>query len=214
MSHQPAENSPFTRRPGQQSVPAPAHVITSRRRLAIIPEGEDLHEQHVRIGEVKVALRHGEVLIAIGLGSCVGVAIADQHEGIVAMAHVFLPHSSGRDPGLVLHGKFADLAIPRLLELLADNGCSNRARLSAVMVGGARMFEIGNMGAQTLDVGARNLQAVLEQLERHGVRVVSSATGGTRGRSMRLYAGSCAVTAQEVTENEKLIWPQILRAVA
>ncbi|MBC7644441.1 MAG: chemotaxis protein CheD [Thermoleophilia bacterium] len=188
--------------------------MNSRRRLSIVPAGEELREQHVRIGEIKVARRQGDVLTAIGLGSCIGVAIADQQQGIVAMAHVFLPYSSGRDPGIVPHGKYADLAIPRLLELMAGNGCNNRARLSAVVVGGARMFDIGNMGAQSLDVGARNLQAVLEQLERHGVRVVSSATGGTRGRTMRLYAGSCATTAQEVTESEELIWPQSLRVAA
>ena len=214
MAHQEADNSSYARRSPESTPATPARVVSTRRRLTIVPAGDELREQHVRIGEIKVGRRRGDVLTAIGLGSCIGVAIVDQQQGIVAMAHVFLPYSTGRDPGVDAQGKYADLAIPRLLELMDASGCTKRARLSAVIAGGARMFDIGNMGAQTLDVGARNLLAVTEQLERHDVRVVSSATGGKRGRTMRLYAGTCAVTVQEVTESEELIWPQSLRTAA
>lgn len=215
MTHTPSENSSYAAGPQGADRTAVSGHGPSRRRLEIVTDGTPVREQHVRIGEAKVASGHGDVLTAIGLGSCIGVVIADSQKGVVAMAHVFLPYASRRDPGVVPPGKYADLAIPQLLELLAGYGCTNIARLSAAIVGGARMFELDGLGGgNTMDVGARNLQAVHEQLERHGVRVVSSVTGGTRGRTMRAYAGSCVVTAQEVTAGEELIWPKTLRTAA
>ena len=54
-------------------------------------------------------------------------------------------------------------------------------RIEAVLAGGARMFELGDM-----DIGARNATAVKEGLARSGVTLRATDTGGSRGRTMRL----------------------------
>jgi chemotaxis protein CheD len=65
-------------------------------------------------------------------------------------------------------------------------------RLDAVIAGGARMFELGEM-----DIGARNAAAVKSGLARAGVRVRAEDTGGDRGRTLRLTVGEFAVTVKE-----------------
>ncbi|HSC03202.1 MAG TPA: chemotaxis protein CheD [Solirubrobacteraceae bacterium] len=142
----------------------------------------------VRMGEIKVSKRTGEELVARGLGSCIGLALIDRSSGVAGMAHVVLPESNGseREPG-----KFADLAVPALVTQMQQAGAVTR-RLEAVLAGGARMFELGEM-----DIGARNADAVRTGLAQAGLRVRAAATGGNRGRTMRLTVGNFEVTVKE-----------------
>src|SRR5690606_727584 len=98
----------------------------------------------------------GGSLVAVGLGSCVGVALFDDRGGARGLAHVFLPEQpagGGRDG--VGAGTYATQAIPALVERVASaSGARSGGRLVAVIAGGARMFGAGN------DVGQRNVEAV------------------------------------------------------
>ena len=49
----------------------------------------------VRMGELAVSSAPGEVLLSIGLGSCIGLALVDQRRGIAGLAHVMLPEAGG-----------------------------------------------------------------------------------------------------------------------
>jgi chemotaxis protein CheD len=172
-----------------------------RRRIEL---AEDVSEErHVRIAELAVATTEGALLSAVGLGSCIGVALLHPPSGTVAMAHVFLPASEGRtEVAATTPGKFADTAIPALLELVA--GAARGARpssLQAVLVGGGQMFRLGGL-ADSSDVGGRNLAAVQEALAAAGVPVVATDVGGSQGRTARVYAGSCTVTSQVVGMGE------------
>jgi chemotaxis protein CheD len=142
----------------------------------------------VRMGEIEVSKRTGEELVARGLGSCIGLALIDRSSGVAGMAHIVLPESNGStgEPG-----KFADLAVPALVTRMQKAGAVAR-RLEAVMAGGARMFELGEM-----DIGARNADAVKAGLTRAGLRVRAAETGGNRGRTMRLTVGDFEVTVKE-----------------
>ena len=142
----------------------------------------------VRMGEIEVSKSPGEELVARGLGSCIGLALIDAMSGVAGMAHVVLPASNGADAE---PGKFADLAVPALIEEMQRAGAVRR-RLDAVMAGGARMFELGEM-----DIGARNSEAVKAGLTRLGIRVRAADTGGNRGRTMRLTVGEFNVTVKE-----------------
>jgi chemotaxis protein CheD len=142
----------------------------------------------VRMGEIKVSKRPGDELVARGLGSCIGLALIDRSSGVAGMAHIVLPESNGSDTE---PGKFADLAVPALLAQMRKAGAVTR-RLDAVLAGGARMFEVGEM-----DIGARNAEAVKAQLARAGIRVKAAETGGNRGRTMRLTVGEFHVTVKE-----------------
>lgn len=140
------------------------------------------------MGEMKISGVAGDELVAIGLGSCIGLALVDRAAVVGALAHIVLPDSNGASEPL---GKFADLAVPELIARVVKAG-GRKSMLQAVMVGGAKMFAIGG----SLDIGARNDAAVRAQLQRHGIRISASETGGDRGRTARLIVGS-EVTVQE-----------------
>jgi chemotaxis protein CheD len=142
----------------------------------------------VRMGEIEISKRTGDELVARGLGSCIGLALIDRASGVAGMAHIVLPESGGDDPE---PGKFADTAVPALIAGVQKAGAVVR-RLDAVMAGGARMFELGEM-----DIGARNAEAVKAALGRAGLRIKAAETGGNRGRTMRLTVGEFNVTVKE-----------------
>jgi chemotaxis protein CheD len=89
--------------------------------------------------------------------------------------------------------KFADLALPEMLTELDRLG-ARRIRLEAVLVGGASMFAVS---AASLEVGQRNEAAVRELLLKERIPVVAAATGGNKGRTIRVDVASAAVTVRE-----------------
>ena len=52
-------------------------------------------ETMVRMGEIAASRAAGEVLVAIGLGSCIGLVLVDSGTSVAGLAHVMLPESSG-----------------------------------------------------------------------------------------------------------------------
>ena len=59
----------------------------------------------VGLGEMKVSRGADDVLVCLGLGSCVALCYHDPVAKVGAMAHIVLPGSEGRAPGSP--GKFA-----------------------------------------------------------------------------------------------------------
>jgi chemotaxis protein CheD len=154
----------------------------------------------VRMGELAVSKRPGEVLVTIGLGSCIGLALVDRVRSFAGLAHVMLPESHARRDGDPV-AKFADRAVPALVEQLRALG-AQPSRLEAVLVGGARMF---SFSSSTLDIGARNEQATLEQLRRAGVRVAACETSGTTGRTIRVHVEGGVVVCKPTGGAEQVL---------
>ena len=144
----------------------------------------------VRMGELATAAKGGAVLVSIGLGSCIGLALIDRTRGIAGLAHVMLPATPADGHGGT-PGKFADHAVPALLEAMTRSG-ARRSRLEAVLVGGARMFTIGS----SMDIGARNEAATREALKQHRIPVRATATSGSKGRTIRVHPGDGLVTVK------------------
>lgn len=134
-------------------------------------------ESNVGIGEYKTGNTH---ISSIGLGSCVALILYDRKLKTGGMAHVMLPDSNGRSER---PGKFADTAVPHLIDEMEKRGSSKR-NLSAFLVGGASMFRqfTGN-----LDIGKRNVIALKKCLEEHRISIESEDVGGTSGRSVLFY---------------------------
>lgn len=131
-------------------------------------------EQHlVGLGQIQIA-RNEDTLASI-LGSCVGVAVFDPSRRIAAFAHVVLPNSGGR-PGLP--GRFADTAIPTMLQELRNKG-ANPQQLRAKIAGGARMF-----GNSQINIGERNAEEVRRQLKEKNIPLIAEDVGGTKGRKV------------------------------
>jgi chemotaxis protein CheD len=148
-------------------------------------------ETMVRMGELAVSSAPGHKLVSLGLGSCIGLALLDRRMGIAGLAHIVLPQSQGHTQDNPR--KFADVAIPELLSELEGIG-AHRIRLEAVLVGGAAMFAVSAAG---LEVGQRNEAAVRDLLRSVRIPVVATATGGTRGRTVRVDVASSEVTVRE-----------------
>jgi chemotaxis protein CheD len=143
--------------------------------------------ENVRMGELAVSGTVGDELVAIGLGSCIGLALVDRTANVAGLAHVVLPESQGKTEP---RAKFADLAVPDLIGHLVEAGAARR-RLEAVLVGGARMFSVG----ASLDIGARNAEAVREALVKERIKIHAEEVGGNRGRTARIIVGT-EVTSQ------------------
>ena len=151
----------------------------------------------VRMGELAVA-RQDEVLAAVGLGSCIGVALFDPVSAVAGLAHVLLPEPvSGRSPD---PGRYATTAVPALLEEVLRAGAS-RERLVAKIAGGASMFT-GLSSNGIAAVGQRNAAAVKRALEQLGIPLVGEDTGGTWGRTVYVQARNGAYIVTNVLRDD------------
>ena len=153
---------------------------------------ESAPEAMVRMGEIAVSRTPGQVLASIGLGSCIGLVLLEPGRPLAGLAHIMLPSSNGDADAPA--GKFADRAVPALAAELTAIGAA-RSRLEAVLVGGARMFSFGT--SDSLDIGRRNEEATRAELGRLGIAVRAAATGGGKGRTVRVHVASRLVTVNE-----------------
>ena len=79
-----------------------------------------------------------------------------------------------------------------------------KTRLDAVVVGGAAMFKLNEGSGQ--DIGARNEAAVRAGLVAAGIPVRAAATGGDRGRTVRVtLADQPTVVSREAGGTEQLL---------
>jgi chemotaxis protein CheD len=155
-------------------------------------------ELMVRMGELATSASAGDVLVTIGLGSCIGVALVDARRPIVGLAHVMLPESTKADGPVA---KFANTGVPELARAVRAQGA---ARLEAVIVGGAQMFSFSGEGGA--NIGARNETAVREELSKLGIPVRAAATGGRKGRTVRVHVDGRRITVREVAGVEEELY--------
>lgn len=149
----------------------------------------------VGIGQLVASDDPGVTIAALGLGSCIGLVMADPRARVAGLVHVMLPDSAtATAPGPP--GKFADTAVPALLEAVRRLGAET-SRLVCAMAGGAQMFGAGS-GGGVLRIGERNEQAVRAALLRAGLGVRGADTGGSMGRTLHVEVGSGSVTVRAI----------------
>jgi chemotaxis protein CheD len=142
----------------------------------------EIKEIRVGIADLNVVTSPGR-LITVGLGSCIGIALYDQQLKIGGLAHIMLPDSTQFN-NVTNPFKFADLALPILLEKLQKMGSSPR-NLRAKIAGGASMFSFSDK-SMIMDIGSRNCGAVKTALGKLNLPLLSEEVGGNRGRTMIL----------------------------
>lgn len=143
-------------------------------------------ETVVRVAELRAAPA-GNVLVTVGLGSCVAVALHDAQASVGGLAHVLLP-SPALSRSQENPAKFPQTALPRLLELMVELGAVRR-RVTARLAGGASMF--GSIApAGSIQMGERNVVACRQVLQELGIPLVGEAVGGDYGRTVRLDVDS------------------------
>jgi chemotaxis protein CheD len=136
----------------------------------------------------QVVLGAGPCVLTSVLGSCVGVTLYDPVQRCGALAHIVLPCDEGRTAA---PGKFANTAVPYMIELLEAHG-SRRWRLQAKVFGGATMFAAQG----PLHIGEANIQATAAALAEAGATVIGQHYGGRQGRRIRFDTDTGAVTVQ------------------
>jgi chemotaxis protein CheD len=151
----------------------------------------------VGLGEVKTATGAlATVLLALGLGSCVGVVLFDPLARVGGMAHVVLPEPP---EGTATSSKFATHAVPLLLERVLALG-AERERLVCKIAGGAQVLAVGTM-RDSFRIGERNVAAVQAALRRLGIVPRAADCGGTTGRSLRLSLSDGRVAVKRLGED-------------
>lgn len=152
-----------------------------------------IHSVHT--GEIKVT-DAPSVLEARGVGSCVAVCLYDAAKKQGGMAHVMLPEDlqhddpvmrlkSTEDTGIATIHDAAG-AIDFLVRRLARLG-SIASALKAQLAGGAEMFKVWTKDPAQERLGTRNVVAVRQALQTHGIPIIYEDVGDVHGRSVRFF---------------------------
>jgi len=152
----------------------------------------------VRMAEQVVSAKSSDVLVSLGLGSCIGLALVDETAGVAGLVHIVLPQApaDGRD---AVTWKFADTAVPALIDAVTRAGAR---RVQAVLCGGAHMF--GMTGSNpVMQIGARNAEATITALEQARIRVRGKDTGGSSGRSIEVHVANGDVMVRGVGQQAR-----------
>ncbi len=135
----------------------------------------------INVGVAKIEVATNPTVLRTILGSCIGICIYDRVKKIGGMAHILLPIA----PKKISPEKYADTAIPLLLEKLCKKGCEIE-NLSAKIAGGASMFKFSS--SMTLaQIGERNIEISRHILDQNGIPLLVSDVGGNLGRVIDFY---------------------------
>lgn len=139
------------------------------------------------LGDVHVSDDPDTSLECLGLGSCIGLCIYDPVARVAGIAHIVLPESN-RGGNTTLPGKFADTAVPMLVQGMERKGAS-KSRMVVKMAGGAQLLQALTGGA-AIEMGAMNIKMTRRALANEGLTLAASDIGGNRGRSMWFEVGT------------------------
>jgi len=135
----------------------------------------------VKMGEIKVTSPPNKFTIP-GLGSCVALIIYDRVNKVCGMAHIMLPDSS-RISIDINPLKFADKAVPKLIDMIIESG-GKKENLAAKLTGGSKMFTYGSTESDILLIGDRNIVAVKDNLKKYNIETEAEDLGGSKGRTI------------------------------
>ncbi|EET88902.1 CheD [Clostridium carboxidivorans P7] len=136
----------------------------------------EIKEIKVGIADLNTAFSPDRI-ITVGLGSCIGIAMYDNTKSLGGLAHIMLPDSTQFN-NVTNPLKFADLAVPILIEKLEKLGASRR-NLKAKIAGGASMFNFSDK-SMIMDIGNRNGIAVKNALKEYSIPILGEDIGGIK----------------------------------
>jgi chemotaxis protein CheD len=163
-----------------------------------------MKEINVGLGEQAVSRNPEDVLVAYGLGSCVGVVMVDPISHFSGLLHAVLPRAAmGPVPGESNPFKYVESGIENMLASLLRSG-ANQSRLVIRIVGGANMLMASDM-TRSFDIGTRNIEAARATLSRLKLPLIVAEVGGHTGRTLRVYVANGRVTVRVIGEKEREI---------
>ncbi len=163
-----------------------------------------IQDNLIKIGmaDLNVTINSG-VLRTSGLGSCVGLTLYDPLKKVAGMAHVMLPSSEIAREGQLNKAKYADTAIPEMIERMKALG-ANPLRLQAKMAGGAQMFTFA-LNSDTMRVGPRNVESCKAILDSLSIPLLAEDTGGNYGRTIEFNSADGVLFIRSVQYGVKEI---------
>ncbi len=157
----------------------------------------------VKIADIATQRVSG-VLITVGLGSCIGTVFYDSKSITAGMAHVLLPDSTQFNSRKQNPMKYADTALPLMLDDMLKKGALKK-NIVAKIAGGSKLFEFNTSdGKPEVSVGEKNIQAVKKTLKDMGISLVAEDVGGTFGRTMKLFVDTGKVEISSLEGYKKL----------
>jgi chemotaxis protein CheD len=157
-------------------------------------------EHRVRVADYAVG-RGDDLLVSVGIGSCVAIALYDPATRIGALAHILLPSEGlSRDAGN--RAKFPSTAVPLLLEEMKKAGATGTPR--AKIAGGASMFA-ALIPAGGINMGERNVLATRTALQHAGIPVAAADVGGDYGRSVYFHLDDGRLLIRSLKKGDRVL---------
>jgi chemotaxis protein CheD len=137
-----------------------------------------------------------DMLIMTTLGSCIAACLWDRNARIGGMNHFMLPEGSGDS------GRYGSYAMELLINELLKRGAS-RLTLEAKVFGGGQVVS----GMNTMNVGERNTQFVMDYLKTERITVVSKDVLDIYPRKVCFlpHSGKAMVKRLAATNTEALL---------
>lgn len=158
----------------------------------------------VRVGMAEYkAAKSPAILVTLGLGSCVGVALYESAKKIGGLAHIMLPDSSLSGKRDFNPGKFADTAIDVLISDMVKMGADPKKIVSKI-AGGAQMFKIKTEN-NLMQIGRRNVEAVRNRLAQLNIRIIGEDVEGNYGRTIEFDCETGRLTIKTIGYGVKVI---------
>jgi chemotaxis protein CheD len=153
----------------------------------------------VGLGERVVSKNPDDVLVAFGLGSCVGIGIYDPRSKLCGLLHAVLPErTDGTDP---FNPKYVDSGLLGLIDEMVKAGASRNGMVFR-MAGGANMLVTASL-SKTFDIGTRNVATARASFSTLNIKLSGEQVGGNSGRTVRLYVATGRMTYRVIGDIEK-----------
>jgi len=154
----------------------------------------------VGIGEFAVSDEATDTIVTHALGSCIAVCIWDKAAVVGGLLHFLLPDAAvNPERARTQPATFANTGLPLFFQAAYAAGLDKK-RCRVRLIGGAEIGGLG--GANSLNVGKRNLLAARNILWRNGLLIEAEATGGNIPRSVALHVSDGKI---DVTSGRDLI---------
>jgi chemotaxis protein CheD len=155
----------------------------------------------VGLGEVKLSKDATDILVAYGLGSCLGIAMYDPVTRIAGMVHAVLPTCEESRESSEACAKYVCCGIDVLIKKLTQAGAV-RSRLIVRMAGGANMLSASNF-SDVMNIGQRNIESARRKLGELKFQIAGEEVGGNIGRTVRFYVADGRVAIRMMGGKER-----------
>jgi chemotaxis protein CheD len=153
----------------------------------------------VGLGELAVSQDPQDILVAYGLGSCVGIGMYDQRTHLAGLLHALLPvHPVGSNDE---HSRYVDTGIKVLIDEMTKKG-ADRFRLVVRMAGGANMLVAPGFTG-SFNIGTRNVEAAYSTFDSLRMSLSGKEVGGTTGRTVKFYVKDGRMTIRSIGNQER-----------